>query len=347
MRKTLAEIANIVGGKVVGDVKVVVTALSGIKEAKEGDLTLLENPKYLDSALKTAASAIIVAKDTLLPGKNLIQTENPSLAFSKVISLFEDLRSFCPKGISKKTDIDQSAKIDKGASVGAFSVIGKNARVGKDTVVFSNCNIGAQVNIGDNCLIYPNVTIREKTFIGDNVIIHSGTVIGSDGYGYTQADSAHHKIPQIGTVEIQDNVEIGANVAIDRARINKTVIGRGTKIDNLVHIAHNVILGESCLIIAQVGISGSVNVGKGAILAGQVGVAGHISIGDGAICAAQAGVTKSVPAKTTVSGYPAQDHEQAKKINAHIQRLPKYVEMIKSLEERVKELERELKNKNG
>jgi len=339
MRKTLAEIAKFVGGEVVGNSKCVITGLSGIKEANEGDLTFLANSKYFPLIKETKASAVITPRDSEVPGKSIIRTDNPSLAFTKVASLFFEGDVFLPQGIHKTAIIAPDATLGKNVSVGPHVVIESKVKIGNDSVICAGTYIGSGTVIGTSALIYPNVTIRERIVVGDHVIIHSGSVIGSDGFGFISVDGAHQKIPQIGTVVIEDDVEIGANVAIDRARFDKTIIGKGTKIDNLVHIAHNVIIGEHCLIVAQVGVSGSCVIGKNSILAGQAGLAGHLMIGEGAIISAQAGVTKSVPAHTQVSGYPAQVHKEAKRINAHIQRLPHYVKLIQELQEKINQLE--------
>jgi UDP-3-O-[3-hydroxymyristoyl] glucosamine N-acyltransferase len=225
-------------------------------------------------------------------------------------------------------------------AIGPYVVIEDGVKIGDRCVIYSGVWIGYETEIGNDCLIYPNVSIREKTSVGDRVIIHNGTVIGSDGFGYDTKDGVHHKIPQLGCVVVEDDVEIGANVTIDRARFDRTIIGKGTKIDNLVHIAHNVTTGENCMIVAQVGISGSTTIGKNVTLAGQAGLAGHISVGDNAIVGAQAGVTKSVAANTFVSGYPAKPHKEATKINAHIQRLPEFCDKISQLKKRLDKIEK-------
>ena len=342
MRKTLAEIADLVNGKVVGDKDLVITGLSGLQEAKAGEITFLANPKYIPFLSKTKASAIITARNVKAPGKSIIQTDNPSLAFADLITLVtgSDRPSF--KGIHKTAVIADDAVIGKDVSIGPFAVVESRARIGENTAIYGGCYIGHDTSIGSGGLIYPNVIIRERVTIGKNAIIHGGTVIGSDGFGYVNVDGVHKKIPQIGTVVIEDDVEIGANTTIDRARFDQTVIGKGTKIDNLVQIAHNVVLGENCIIVAQVGISGSVNVGKGAILAGQAGVTGHLKICEGAIVNAQSGVLKSIPPHQHVIGFPAKPHIQMKRSYRHLWRLPEYVRTIKDLQRRVEELERKL-----
>ena len=345
MRKTLKEIAALIGGEIVGDESIVITGLSGIREASEGDITFLANPKYFSLADKTRASAVITSKEIQKLAKPIIRTENPSLAFAKLIDSLTPKETFRPKGIDSSAIISKTASLGKNVAIGPYVVIEDNVSIGEASVIYAGSFIGAQTKIGSNCLIYPNVTIRERLSIGERVIIHGGAVIGSDGFGFATIDGKHHKIPQVGTVEIGDDVEIGANVAIDRARFDKTVIGRGTKIDNLVHIAHNVVIGENSIIVAQAGISGSTTIGNNVTIAGQAGLVGHITVGDGAILAAQAGVTKSVPANTMVSGYPAREHEQAKRVNACVQNLPRLYEEIKELKKKIVELESKLKDK--
>jgi UDP-3-O-[3-hydroxymyristoyl] glucosamine N-acyltransferase len=340
MRKTLKEIAQTINGEVLGDADTVITGVSGIKEAGPGDITFLANPKYAPLMESTKASAIITSREVESAGKPLIRTDNPSLAFVQVVSLVLPNEVKHPKGTHPTAILGEGVKLGRDVNIGAYVVIEDNVAIGDDTTIYSHCFIGSNSTIGCGSLIYSNVSIRERISIGNRVIIHSGAVIGSDGFGFVQVQGVHHKIPQIGIVEVQDDVEIGANVTIDRARFEKTVIGKGTKIDNLVQIAHNVVIGEGSIIIAQAGISGSTNIGKGVILAGQVGVVGHISIGDGATVAAQSGVSKSVPANTTVWGYPAKPIVLAKKINACIQRLPAIFQTLAELKKRVEELER-------
>ncbi len=346
MRKTLTEIAKLVEGEIVGDGKLVITGLCGIKEAKVGDLTFVANPKYFPLVEKTNASAIIAPRGIRAEGKSLIVADNPSLAFAKLTSLVVNKETHQQKGIHKTALINKTAKIGKNVSVGPYAVIEAGVKIGDNSHIHSGVFIGHQTTIGKGCILHSHATIKERIIIGDRVIIHSGTVIGSDGFGYVDTQGVHEKIPQIGTVVIEDDVEIGSNVTIDRARFDKTFIGRGTKIDNLVQIAHNVIIEENCIIVSQVGISGSVTVKKKAILAGQAGIAGHLTIGEGAIVAAQSGVTKSVAAHMMVSGYPAKPHETAKKVNAHVQRLPHYVDTLEELRKRVEALEAKLNNKN-
>lgn len=345
MQKTLKEIAEFVHGKIVGDPNVVIRGVSGIKEAQEGDITFLANPKYLNYIEKTNASAIITSLEVKSSPKPIIQSENPSLAFTKVVSFFSQVGIKHPKGIHPTAILGNDVVLGQGVAIGPYVVIEDNVGIGDNSIIYSGSFVGHHVNIGADTLIYSNVSIRELVSLGSRVIIHSGTVIGSDGFGFINVEGKHIKIPQIGTVVIEDDVEIGANVTIDRARFDKTVIGKGTKIDNLVQIAHNVTIGENSIIVAQAGISGSTLIGKNVTLAGQAGLVGHITVGDGAIVAAQGGVTKSVPANTLVSGYPAKPHHIAIKVNACVQNLPRLYEKVEQLKKKIEELESRLKEK--
>ncbi len=340
------EIAKLVSGKIVGDPDVEVSGISGIKEAKQGDVTFLANEKYAQLLETTNASVIITSPEMKLPNtkKTLILTENPSLAFAKLVEHWFPSEVDHPKGIHPTAIIGENVKLGKNVAIGAYVVIEKNVEIGDNTIIYAGTYIGHDTQIGKDCLIYPNVSIRERISIGNRVIIHSGTVIGSDGFGFATVKGVHHRIPQIGTVVIEDDVEIGANVTIDRARFDKTIIGKGTKIDNLVQIAHNVIIGENAIIVAQTGISGSTVIGNGVILAGQAGVVGHITIGDGAIVGAQSGVTKSVPPGAVVLGSPARPIGLTKRIMASIPSLPDMKKTIEKLLKKIQELEKKLAN---
>ncbi len=340
MKKTLKEIAEIIGGELVGDGNIVITGVCGIKEAKEGDITFLANSRYTSLMNDTKASCVIASKDTQNSQKPLIRTDNPSLAFAKAVSIFFPQEVHRPKGTATTAVIGKNVKLGKDVAVQHYAVIEDDVQIGDRTIIYAGSFIGHKTRIGCDCIIYPNVSIRDNLEIGDRVIIHSGASIGSDGFGFATVKGVHHKIPQIGTVLIEDDVEIGSNVCIDRARFGKTIIHKGTKIDNLVQIAHNVEIGEGTIVIAQAGISGSTKVGKNATLAGQAGIVGHITIGDNAIVGAQGGVTKSVPPNTFVSGYPARPHHMAKRINACIQRLPIMFKIISSLSKRLQEVEK-------
>jgi UDP-3-O-[3-hydroxymyristoyl] glucosamine N-acyltransferase len=342
LKITVADIAKLVNGEVVGEGDRCLSGFSGIKEAKKDDLTFLANPKYEPLLLETHAGAVLVPRQISCPGKTVIKVDNPSLSFSIVVNYFlKDAPDFKPRGIHPTAIVSPQARLAADVAIGPYTVIEADAVIEEGCVVYASCYVGHDTHLQAGCLIYPQVVLREQVSLGRRVIIHSGTVIGSDGFGYVTMDGKHMKIPQVGGVVIGDDVEIGANVTIDRARFDKTVIGEGTKIDNLVQIAHNVIIGKHCLVVAQAGIAGSTKLGDYVILAAQAGLVGHIEIGDGAIVLAQSGVSKSVKAGEQVFGSPCQPVKNAFRSNAHIQRLDKYVETIKDLRKRIEALEKE------
>ena len=345
MLMSLREIAELVDGQVIGDENIVITGVAGIKEAKEGDITFVANSRYTSLMNTTQASAIIVGQGVSNNHRPLIQTDEPYLAFTKVMNLLVNGNGemIAPAGIHPTVILGKNVELGSSVSLQPHVVIEDDVQIGDRAIIYPHVYIGRKSRIGDEALIYPRVTIREKIEIGKRVIIHSGTVVGSDGFGFAPVKGVHHKVPQIGTVIIEDDVEIGANVTIDRGTIGKTVIGRGTKIDNLVQIAHNVVIGENSIIVAQVGISGSAILGKGVTLAGQSGVAGHVTVGDNTIVAARAGVTKTIPPDSFVSGFPAKPHEKEKRIKASLHRLPELCKAIGQLGKKVKRLEEKLK----
>lgn len=337
MKKTLGEIAGLIGGEVVGDGSIEISGLTGIEKAGPGDLVFARDARYLREAEATQVSAVIVPLEIGSSSKPIIRVKNPDYAFSKLLES-EAPGHKVQKDVHPTAIIGKNVKFGKNISIGANVVIGDESEIGDDTVIYPLVYIGEKVKVGKNVLIYANVSIREETNIGNNTIIHNGTVIGSDGFGFVKEGGKYYKVPQIGRVVIEDDVEIGANVTIDRATIGETIIKRGTKIDNLVQIAHNVTIGEDCAIVAQVGISGSVEVGNNVILAGQVGVAGHLTIGENSVVAGKSGVTKSIPPNSYVSGFPAQPHKEELKIKASLQRLPPLLKIVQELEEKVKKI---------
>ncbi|MBI1953272.1 MAG: UDP-3-O-(3-hydroxymyristoyl)glucosamine N-acyltransferase [Candidatus Omnitrophica bacterium] len=339
--RTLTEIAKLLGAELVGPGGTLITGICGIKEARPGDVTFVANSKYLSLIDQTRASAVITSLEIRRASKPILRTENPSLAFSKLIALLAPRELKRPQGVSPKAVVAKGVHLGAAVAIQPFAVIEEGAAIGDRTIVMSGCYVGHGAVIGNDCLLYPNVSIRESVEIGHRVIVHSGTVIGSDGFGFVSVKGTHHKIPQIGTVVIEDDVEIGANVTIDRARFGRTVVGQGTKIDNLVQIAHNVVTGKNCLLVAQTGISGSSVLGNNVVLAGQAGVVGHVTIGDNVMVGAQSGVTKSVPANTNVLGFPAKPLAHAKKVYAVGQRLPELYREVKALKKRIQDLEEE------
>lgn len=332
---TLQEIAELVGGELIGDRRLVITGVAGIKEAEKGDITFLSNDKYLPFLSETRASAVITASGVVSGGKPLVRTANPSAAFTKVAERFLPQEETMKPGIHKSAVIGKGARLGKAVSIGAHAVIEEGAVIGDGTRIGANVFIGRRAVIGGECRFYPNVVVRERVEVGRRVTIHSGSVIGGDGFGYELVDGKHAKVPQLGSVTIGDDVEIGANVCVDRGRFKNTEIRRGSKIDNLVQIAHNVVIGEDCIVVSQVGISGSTELGKNVIVAGQAGIVGHVSIGDSAVIGARSGVSKSVPAKSVVLGEPARPLMEQKKLFALIARLP---ELFKDLAELKKKL---------
>ncbi len=341
MEITLSKIAELVNGEVVGDPGIVITGVAGIKEARKGEITFVANQKYASLMEDTGASAIIVSNGAENKNHALIRTDDPYFAFTKVMELWVNGNGETPPpGIHPTAIIGEGVKLGMDVSIQAYVVIAHHTQIGDRAALYPHTCVGHHSRIGDDCLIYPRVTIKEKSTIGRRCIIHSGTVIGSDGFGFAPVKGVHHKVPQIGTVIIEDDVEIGVNVSIDRATIGKTIIGSGTKIDNLVQIAHNVVIGENSIIVAQVGISGSTTIGSGVTIAGQAGVAGHLRVGDNVIASARSGITKDVPANTRVSGFPAQPHEKEMRIKAALQKLPELTKTIRELEKRIVELEK-------
>ena len=333
----LQEIAERLGGTLLGDATLEITGVSGLKEAVEGEISFLANPKYAALVSATKASAVIVPQDWDRPVScAVIRVENSDQSFAETAELFYEPVPAPSPSVHPSACVAESAQLGIGVSIGANCTIEEGVVIGDHTIIKANCVIGYKSVIGKNCLLYPLVSTREFTEIGNRVIIHNGTVIGSDGFGYAvQKDGTRTKIPQIGTVVIGDDVEIGANVAIDRARFGKTRIGKGTKIDNLVQIAHNVVIGEHSVMCGQVGVSGSSTIGSHVILAGQAGLAGHLEVGDGAVVGAQSGVMKDVAPKDFVFGTPAFPHLQSKKMVANTMLLPKLKEKIRVLEGKV------------
>ena len=337
----LKEIALLVDGEIVGDENIVISGVSGIKEAMEGEITFVANSKYASLMNLTNASAVIVSRDVQNGRRTLVRTEDPYFAFTKVMGLWANGNGelSAPVGVHPTAVVGRGVKFGERVSVQAYAVLEDDVEIGDDVIISPHVYVGRRTKIGDETLVYPRVTIREKISIGKRCIIHSGTVIGSDGFGFAPVKGIHHKVPQIGTVIIEDDVEVGANVAIDRGTIGKTLIGRGTKIDNLVQIAHNVVIGENSIIVAQVGISGTAIIGKGVTVARQAGIAGHLTVGDNSTIAARAGVTKSIPPNSCVSGFPARPHDKEKRLKVSLMRVPELVKTVQELEQRLRKLE--------
>ncbi|MBI5599423.1 MAG: UDP-3-O-(3-hydroxymyristoyl)glucosamine N-acyltransferase [Deltaproteobacteria bacterium] len=342
--RTLKDIALIVGGRVLGDASIIIRGIAGIEEARRGDITFAANPRYLKYLAGTKASAVIVSEEgaeaAIKKGKNLVVARDPYFALAVLLKELIPAERPAP-GIHPSAEIHPSVKTGRDVSVRAHAVIEEGSSIGDGTVIYPGVYIGPSVTIGDSTVIYSNCSIREGSRIGSRVIIHCNSVIGSDGFGYAKEGSKYLKIPQRGTVNIGDDVEIGACVAVDRATFGETVIGRGTKIDNLVQIAHNVSIGTDTVIVAQVGISGSTRIGNRVTLAGQTGVAGHIEIADDCTIGAKSGVSNTLKEKGTYTGYPPVPHNEWLKKQAVFARLPEMKKKLDAVEKRLEELEKE------
>lgn len=336
---TAAEIARQLQGEVLGDGATMLKGFAPADRAQSGDLTFAENENYFARAEQSAASAIIAPGAFTSVKKTVIRVADARIAFARVLPLFFPEPTFAP-GIHPSAVVAQSAKIDPSAHIGPQCVVGENACIGARSVLQGLNFIGTGCQVGEDVNLFPNVTLYAHTEIGDRVRIHAGTVIGSDGFGYVLDGTAHRKVPQIGNVIIRDDVEIGSNVSVDRGALGPTIIGAGTKIDNLVQVGHNVSIGEHALIVAQVGIAGSSKLGNYVILGGQAGVAGHLKLGNKVSVAAQSGVMHAIPDGEKWMGSPAQPDRQTKRQMIAIQHLP-------DLLRRVADLERKLGLKNG
>jgi len=332
---SLSELAEKTGAILQGDGSVQIKGVAPIVSAAEGDISFVANRTYAKHILTTGASALVLDPGTDCDNLPVIRHQNPYLTFALIVDLlYPDVPSVAP-GIHPTAVIAPDAEIHASAAVGPFCQVGSGSTVGENCQLLSSVYLGDNASIGNNSKLYPGVRIMNDCKIGRNVIIHSGVVIGSDGFGFAETATGLKKIRQIGWVEIADDVEIGANTTIDRGAIGPTKVGRGTKIDNLVQIAHNVEIGENCIIVAQVGISGSTKIGNGVVLAGQAGLVGHIEIGDSVRVGAQSGVSKSVAAGNTVFGSPARDIMQTKRIEASLVSLPELLKRVKAVEKKL------------
>ena len=338
MKKRLKEIAEWVDGTVVGDGEIEISGVAAIEEARPGEITFVADPKYLPKLSKTNASAVIVSKKVTQADKPLLCVTHPQLAFAKILTLFSQ-KPYQPKGIDPNAWISPTARLGKDLTLYPFVYIGDRCSIGDRTTLYPGVSVGEDSSIGEDSILYPNVSVYSATIIGKRVILHSGVVVGSDGFGYVKEGKRNVKIPQVGIVEIEDDVEIGANTTIDRAALGKTIIRRGVKIDNLVQVAHNVVIGEDSIIVAQVGISGSTKIGSNVTLAGQVGVVGHVEIGDNALVGAQAGVTHDLPGNQGYVGSPALPHREFLRAITVFPKLPEMRKTLLDLERRLQKME--------
>ncbi|MBQ7704413.1 MAG: UDP-3-O-(3-hydroxymyristoyl)glucosamine N-acyltransferase [Selenomonadaceae bacterium] len=343
MQKKLKEIAEIVGGELIGNGDIKITGLNSIDTARAGDLTFADE-KHVAEAKNCAASAVIIPKNFTgeIP-KNSIKSAEPKIAFAKLMEIFKPQIKI-PAGISSQAYIGNNTKIAPTAKIMAFAYIDDNAEISDGAIIYPHTYIGQNAKIGKDTIIYSSVTIREYCEIGARCVIHASAVIGADGFGFTTKNGVHTKVPQIGNVIVEDDVEIGAHVGIDRAAMGSTVIGHGTKIDNLVHIAHNCKIGANCLIVALTGISGSTIVGDNVTFGGQTGTVGHIKIGGHSVYAGRSGITKNMPEGFFGSGFPVQPHNDWLRSQAAIQKIPDLMKKIRQLEDTISNLN---KSKGG
>ncbi len=340
MNLTVAQLAESLQGSVEGDGAAAITGLAGLKEAEPGELSFLANPRYASLLQTTRATAVIVGGDFAgTAACTLIRVANADAAFAAAALRLGPPPPARVPGVHPTAVLAADAVLGDGVSVGPHCVIESGARIGAGTVLVACVYVGHQVVVGADCLFYPFVTVRERVTVGSRVILHSGAVVGSDGFGYVRERTGWKKIPQIGTVELGDDVELGANVTVDRARFGKTVIARGAKIDNLVQIAHNCSIGENTAMAAQVGISGSTTVGRDCMLGGQAGFAGHLHVGDRVVVLAQSGVMRDIPDGGRVFGAPAVPEREAFRVVAATQQLPELRKQVREMEKRLARLE--------
>lgn len=343
--RILRDLAEYVGGRVIGDGSVTIYRVSPIEEAGPGDITFLANPRYARFIPGSKASAIIVApqvvgSEVAKSGQGFLEVAQPYVAFAKILQLFAPATEYqYRQEIAPSAHIDPTAKVGHDVSIYPNVYVGRSTQIGDHSILLPGVFLGDQVEIGRDCVLHPNVVVRDGCRVGSRVILHAGVVIGSDGFGYAGSGEDRIKIPQVGVVEVEDDVEIGANTTIDRATLGRTLIARGAKIDNLVQIAHNVTVGANSVIAAQAGVAGSTRLGKNVTLAGQVGVVNHIEIGDGAVIGPQSGVPQSVPAGALLSGgIGVAPHHEWLKVMTLLPQLPRLWSLVRRLEKQVAQL---------
>jgi UDP-3-O-[3-hydroxymyristoyl] glucosamine N-acyltransferase len=338
MEKTLGELAEYVGGRIVGDPKVAIKSASTLGRASEGDISFLANTKYEKQIQTTKASAVIVGKETPNASVPLLVAEDPYYAFMQIMVLLHGYRKHKKVGISPRAVISDSAKVGADCHIHDFVTISDDAKVGDGCIIYPGVFIGRGATIGNDCIIYPNVVVYDECRVGNRVIINANATVGEDGFGFATHKGVHHKMPQIGSVIIEDDVEIGACCGIERGTLSDTIIGQGSKLGDLVAIGHGTRVGAHCLVVAQVGIAGSTNLGHNCVVGGQVGIVGHINIGNNVTIAAQAGVINNIPDGKTVLGAPAIEAEQGKRAYSTIQYLPEMRQNIRILENQIEQI---------
>jgi UDP-3-O-[3-hydroxymyristoyl] glucosamine N-acyltransferase len=337
----LGELAEEIEGMLRGDGAIAITGVAHLDDAQPGEIAFVDGAEYLPMCEESEATALIVPPDLEIGDRPFIVTEDPRLAFSKVLALFARDRK-PQSGVHPTAVIEENVSLGADVSIGAQCYIGHGTIIGDRTVIHPLAFISHEVSVGEDCVILPQTYLGPRTQVGSRVHILAGAVVGADGFGFLTTDEGHEKIPQIGNVIIDDDVEIGANTTVDRATVNATRIGAGTKIDDSVHVAHNVVVGQNCLLCGQVGIAGSTRIGDSVIMGGQVGVKDHVSIGDKVILGAQAGVISDIDEPGIYSGYPARKHGEQMRILALTRKLPEMVKRMKGLERTVAELEARL-----
>lgn len=338
MKKTVQELAEFLGGTVIGNGDTVIEDVKGLAEAGQQDISFAVDP-YTEYLPQVHAGAVIVEKEVPAGDNTLVVVENPRLAFSQLLVLFHPRQSVA-SGIHETAIIDDSAVIGENTAVMAYAVIGKHVKIGNHCTIYPSVFIGDNVTIGDNTTIYPGAVIHENCVLGQRDVIRAHAVIGGEGFGFATENGKHTRIPQIGNVEIGDDVEIGACTCIDNATLGSTKVARGTKVDNLVHLGHNVEIGEDCFIIAQTGIAGSTKAGNHVIFAGQTGCTGHITIGDNAVFAGKTGITGNIKGGQIYAGFPARPHMEWSRTQVYLKHLPEMAKTIKTLEKKIDELEK-------
>jgi UDP-3-O-[3-hydroxymyristoyl] glucosamine N-acyltransferase len=341
----LQDIADRLECRLEGDGAIEITGVATLEDAEPGQLTFFANPKYISQLKQTRASAVIAGETADGAQLTVLRTHDPYLTFARAVELFAD-PWHPPAGVHPRACIEEEAVIAPDASIGAFVFVGRGARIGARTVIRSHVSIGRFAEIGDDCVIHAQASVRERVRIGNRVVLQDGAVVGGDGFGFArQADRSHYKIPQIGAVVIEDDVEIGANTTVDRPAVGETRIGAGAKLDNLVQVAHGVRIGRNSLLAAQAGVAGSSVLEEEVTLAGQVGVAGHITIGKGTVATAQTGIPNSVDPGSFISGYPAIPNREWLKASAVFRKLPELRKLVSDLERRIAELEAQRRKK--
>lgn len=336
--RTLEELARHVGGRIVGDAQVKISSVAGLAQAQAGQISFLANPRYTKALASSKASAVIVAAPADCPVTQLV-VENPQYAFMRVVEQLHGHRRHKTTGISARAAVDPSAKIGEQTHIHDFATICEQARIGSRCVIYPGVFVGAGVEIGDDCVLYPNVVVYDGVRIGHRVILDANTSVGQDGFGFATHKGVHHKIPHLGRVTVEDDVVLGANCCVQSGALANTLIGRGTKISDLVVIGHGAQIGPGCLIVSQVGIAGSTTLGKDCVLAGQVGISGHLKIGDRVTVGAQSGVASDIETGARVFGSPAFEMKQALQAYALVKSLPEFRRTLKQLEWRLAELE--------